>query len=100
MPAASRSRAAPLDKLLTPIRIVAEGEPLLAPSVTRRLIAHVSHRQPRPGEQRRDFGTAPSSWSSPMKQGSSERQRQAGARALRLRKNSRWTGLIECHGFR
>ena len=51
---------------MTAIRIVAEGEALLAPSVTRRLIAHFSRANRVPGEQRRDFGTAPSSWSSPM----------------------------------
>ena len=35
-------KSRPLDELLSAIRIVAEGEALLAPSVTRRLIAHFS----------------------------------------------------------
>jgi DNA-binding NarL/FixJ family response regulator len=35
-------KSRPLDELLSAIRIVAEGEALLAPSVTRRLISHFS----------------------------------------------------------
>ena len=38
----------PLEELLTAIRTVAAGEALLAPSVTRRLIAHFAHRVPAP----------------------------------------------------
>jgi DNA-binding NarL/FixJ family response regulator len=37
-------KSRPLDELLTAIRTVAEGEALLAPSVTRRLIAHFTGR--------------------------------------------------------
>jgi DNA-binding NarL/FixJ family response regulator len=37
-------KSRPLDELLTAIRTVAEGESLLAPSVTRRLIAHFTGR--------------------------------------------------------
>jgi DNA-binding NarL/FixJ family response regulator len=41
-------KSRPLDELLTAIRVVAAGEALLAPSVTRRLIAHFAsqHRSP------------------------------------------------------
>jgi DNA-binding NarL/FixJ family response regulator len=46
-------KSRPLDELLSAIRIVAEGEALLAPSVTRRLIAHFSRA---PARQRRDLG--------------------------------------------
>jgi DNA-binding NarL/FixJ family response regulator len=49
-------KSRPLDELLSAIRIVAEGEALLAPSVTRRLIAHFSRASRVPPEQRRDFG--------------------------------------------
>ena len=38
----------PLEELLTAIRTVAAGEALLAPSVTRRLIAHFADRVPAP----------------------------------------------------
>lgn len=41
-------KSRPLDELLSAIRVVAEGEALLAPSVTRRLIAHFSDRSPAP----------------------------------------------------
>ena len=37
-------KSRPLDELLTAIRTVADGESLLAPSVTRRLIAHFADR--------------------------------------------------------
>ena len=48
-------KSRPLDELLGAIRIVAEGEALLAPSVTRRLIAHFSRASRLPPERRRDF---------------------------------------------
>jgi DNA-binding NarL/FixJ family response regulator len=48
-------KSRPLDELLSAIRIVAEGEALLAPSVTRRLIAHFSRANRLPPERRRDF---------------------------------------------
>ena len=41
-------KSRPLDELLNAIRTVAAGEALLAPSVTRRLIAHFAHRAPAP----------------------------------------------------
>jgi len=41
-------KSRPLEELLTAIRTVAAGEALLAPSVTRRLIAHFAHRTPAP----------------------------------------------------
>ena len=42
-------KSRPLEELLSAIRTVAAGEALLAPSVTRRLIAHFAHRAaPRP----------------------------------------------------
>jgi DNA-binding NarL/FixJ family response regulator len=41
-------KSRPLEELLTAIRMVAAGEALLAPSVTRRLIAHFAHRAPAP----------------------------------------------------
>ena len=41
-------KSRPLEELLTAIRTVAAGEALLAPSVTRRLIAHFAHRAPAP----------------------------------------------------
>ena len=41
-------KSRPLEELLTAIRTVAAGEALLAPSVTRRLIAHFAHRVPAP----------------------------------------------------
>jgi DNA-binding NarL/FixJ family response regulator len=49
-------KSRPLDELLSAIRVVAEGEALLAPSVTRRLIAHFSRASRVPPERRRDFG--------------------------------------------
>jgi len=39
-------KSRPLEELLTAIRTVAAGEALLAPSVTRRLIAHFAHHAP------------------------------------------------------
>ena len=48
-------KSRPLDELLAAIRIVAAGEALLAPSVTRRLIAHFSERDHRPAERRADI---------------------------------------------
>ena len=45
----------PVEELLRAIRVVAAGEALLAPSVTRRLIAHFSHRDRRPAEGRADI---------------------------------------------
>ena len=49
-------KSRPLDELLNAIRVVAEGEALLAPSITRRLIAHFSRTSPLPPERRRDLG--------------------------------------------
>jgi len=49
-------KSRPLDELLSAIRVVAEGEALLAPSVTRRLIAHFSRAGRVPPGRRRDFG--------------------------------------------
>jgi DNA-binding NarL/FixJ family response regulator len=49
-------KSRPLDELLTAIRVVAEGEALLAPSVTRRLIARFSRTSGGPAERHRDFG--------------------------------------------
>ena len=54
-PAVSRSKSRPLDELLGAIRVVAAGEALLAPSVTRRLIGHFSHRDRRPVDGRADI---------------------------------------------
>jgi DNA-binding NarL/FixJ family response regulator len=48
-------KSRPLDELLHAIRIVAEGEALLAPSVTRRLIAHFGRASRAPAERRLDF---------------------------------------------
>ncbi len=52
-------KSRPLEELLSAIRLVATGEALLAPSVTRRLIAHFS-RQPahgrEPSRARADIG--------------------------------------------
>jgi len=48
-------KSRPLDELLSAIRIVAEGEALLAPSVTRRLIAHFSRAGLGPVVSDRDF---------------------------------------------
>ena len=41
-------KSRPLEELLSAIRTVAAGEALLAPSVTRRLVAHFAHRVPAP----------------------------------------------------
>ena len=41
-------KSRPLEELLSAIRTLAAGEALLAPSVTRRLIAHFAHRAPAP----------------------------------------------------
>jgi DNA-binding NarL/FixJ family response regulator len=48
-------KSRPLDELLVAIRVVAAGEAVLAPSVTRRLIAHFSHRDRRPEQGRADI---------------------------------------------
>ena len=48
-------KSRPLDELLSAIRIVADGEALLAPSVTRRLIAHFSRARRAPATARRDI---------------------------------------------
>jgi DNA-binding NarL/FixJ family response regulator len=48
-------KSRPLDELLNAIRVVAEGEALLAPSITRRLIAHFSRASRLPPERRRDL---------------------------------------------
>jgi DNA-binding NarL/FixJ family response regulator/tRNA (Thr-GGU) A37 N-methylase len=48
-------KSRPVDELLAAIRIAAAGEALLAPSVTRRLIAHFSERDRRPAERRADI---------------------------------------------
>jgi DNA-binding NarL/FixJ family response regulator len=48
-------KSRPLDELLSAIRIVAEGEALLAPSVTRRLIERFSRADRTPTARRRDF---------------------------------------------
>jgi DNA-binding NarL/FixJ family response regulator len=48
-------KSRPLDELLAAIRLVAAGEALLAPSVTRRLIAHFSRRDRRPASGSADM---------------------------------------------
>ena len=48
-------KSRPLEELLTAIRVVAAGEALLAPSVTRRLIAHFAHQARSPVEHRKDI---------------------------------------------
>ena len=50
-------KSRPLEELLSAIRVVAEGEALLAPSVTRRLIGHFSRagRATADGDRDRDF---------------------------------------------
>lgn len=48
-------KSRPLDELLSAIRVIAEGEALLAPSVTRRLIAHFSRPSRGPVAGHRDF---------------------------------------------
>jgi DNA-binding NarL/FixJ family response regulator len=49
-------KSRPLDELLSAIRVVAAGESLLAPSVTRRLIAHFIERVEVPADAPRDLG--------------------------------------------
>ena len=46
----ARDLGAPLEDILAAIRIVAAGEALIAPSVTRRLIAEFVRRSPLPGQ--------------------------------------------------
>jgi len=48
-------KSRPLDELLSAVRVVAEGEALLAPSVTRRLIAHFSRASKGPAGSSRDL---------------------------------------------
>jgi DNA-binding NarL/FixJ family response regulator len=48
-------KSRPLDELLTAIRVVAAGEALLAPSVTRRLIAHFASQPKAPTRRRSDL---------------------------------------------
>jgi DNA-binding NarL/FixJ family response regulator len=48
-------KSRPLEELLGAIRVVAEGEALLAPTVTRRLIAHFSRADRLPAAGRREF---------------------------------------------
>jgi DNA-binding NarL/FixJ family response regulator len=48
-------KSRPLEELLNAIRVVAAGEALLAPSVTRRLISHFARRSQSPTKQRRDL---------------------------------------------
>jgi DNA-binding NarL/FixJ family response regulator len=48
-------KSRPLEELLSAIRVVAEGEALLAPTVTRRLIAHFSRTDRLPAAGRREF---------------------------------------------
>jgi DNA-binding NarL/FixJ family response regulator len=48
-------KSRPLEELLSAIRVVAAGEALLAPTVTRRLIAHFSREDRVPAARRRDF---------------------------------------------
>jgi len=45
----------PLDELLNAVRVVAAGEALLAPSVTRRLIAHFAGQSPAQATRRSDL---------------------------------------------
>lgn len=49
-------KSRPLDELLTAIRVVADGEALLAPSVTRRLITHFSHARRAPMQAHKVVG--------------------------------------------
>jgi DNA-binding NarL/FixJ family response regulator len=49
-------KSRPLDELLSAIRVIADGEALLAPTVTRRLISHFSRARRAPTEARRDVG--------------------------------------------
>jgi DNA-binding NarL/FixJ family response regulator len=48
-------KSRPLEELLTAIRVVAAGEALLAPSVTRRLIAHFASQPQSPAKRRSDL---------------------------------------------
>jgi DNA-binding NarL/FixJ family response regulator len=48
-------KSRPLEELLTAIRVVAAGEALLAPSVTRRLIAHFAGQSKSPVRRRADL---------------------------------------------
>jgi len=48
-------KSRPLDELLAAIRVIAAGEALLAPNVTRRLIAHFGHSDRRPADARSDI---------------------------------------------
>jgi DNA-binding NarL/FixJ family response regulator len=48
-------KSRPLDELLNAIRLVASGDALLAPSVTRRLIAHFSEKAGPPAKARKDL---------------------------------------------
>jgi DNA-binding NarL/FixJ family response regulator len=48
-------KSRPLEELLSAVRIVADGEALLAPTVTRRLIAHFSRAARLPADGPRDF---------------------------------------------
>jgi DNA-binding NarL/FixJ family response regulator len=48
-------KSRPLEELLSAIRVVAEGEALLAPRVTRRLIAHFASQSKSPIKRRRDL---------------------------------------------
>ena len=48
-------KSRPLEELLTAIRVVAAGEALLAPSVTRRLIAHFASQPQSPPKRRADL---------------------------------------------
>jgi len=48
-------KSRPLEELLTAIRVVAAGEALLAPSVTRRLIAHFAGQARSPVKRRTDL---------------------------------------------
>jgi DNA-binding NarL/FixJ family response regulator len=48
-------KSRPLEELLNAIRVVADGEALLAPTVTRRLIAHFSRTDRLPAAGRREF---------------------------------------------
>jgi DNA-binding NarL/FixJ family response regulator/signal transduction histidine kinase len=48
-------KSRPLDELLSAIRVVADGEALLAPSVTRRLIAHFAGQARSPDKRRSDL---------------------------------------------
>ena len=49
-------KSRPLEELLTAIRVVAQGEALLAPSITRRLIAHFAQRPRSAIERQTDLG--------------------------------------------